>query len=478
MNTYQEYVHGHPRGDRRVVLDGKLLPRVKDAEKCGKLDVVAAEDLLHHFVSIFESEVEIAAQREQPVFVLVFGHGDDSDNGHGICIGGKGGQAPSVPRLTISAYEKILNKYPSVQVNMMMTSCYSGGWVIQPCRQPRSRRFSKPSLNLSAMNADDKDQSVAWAASKSCGRHAGGQFSTAVLNALLLAESDTPKDVSMFEALNFQVTHDNDGEPIRLSPTYAQLTKSIHHAVDELFPNLQDYNKVNFSVQHDMWDSEWRQRSGFPLARYQELWNDLEEVPRGSPVQDASCTGGKLSKSGQNILRAKACEFMMSNPGDEALGGNAIHKRFRCFINGEELDDDDWVEYNDALDYRLNEIKLADEYLELLGELLGIESAGCAWFSVEEWFAKVQAEAQNPTSAAPRFKRDYERFTKVYPLIRNTTLFSSVERYQGAPYQKSRDFLAIALPQSELSLDEIEKGLSRCMRCKPAFPPINHISIH
>jgi hypothetical protein len=83
VNKYHEYINGEVRGKRRVVLDHRLLPRI---ESSGKLRVVPSKDLLERFLSTLKSEVDIAAQRKQPVLVLVFGHGDDK--AHGVFIGG------------------------------------------------------------------------------------------------------------------------------------------------------------------------------------------------------------------------------------------------------------------------------------------------------------------------------------------------------------------------------------------------------
>jgi hypothetical protein len=355
----------------------------------------------------------------------------------------------------MSAFESVLRR--GVDISLLTTSCFSGGWVITPSLSPLTATgLPKKPLNITAMSATDQTNvTLSWAQSASCGRAAGGIFATAVLNALLVTEGRTPGNPGMFTALNSMVENTDDGEPIDDSPTYGQLAQSIFDAMNALQPNLP--NRVTFSAQDDKWDSEWRRRSGFPLVRYKELWEQLEMVPPGTPEGPEGkpgSAGGSISKAKQNVIRAKASAYMMSLPGSDAAGVNAIHSRLKKLIAGEQYDDDELKIFDAVIDYRYNLMRRATEYVFFLD----LNFVDCLWFDVEHWIR------QNYADKSEMAARSRSRYETIFGLIMSSKIFD--RQVQGLPFQKPKQYLAIALAESHLSLDQVRNSIATLLRCK------------
>ena len=122
---YGQYAHGDRRSDSKIVLDKSLLPEL---EKPGNLRIFSRKDLLEDFLRTFRSECQIAAHNNQPVLLLLFGHGDEAT--YGLSIGGTG-PSHAAPRLKIAQIAQCLTGL-NLQLTILLTSCFSGGWVLRP----------------------------------------------------------------------------------------------------------------------------------------------------------------------------------------------------------------------------------------------------------------------------------------------------------------------------------------------------------
>ncbi|KAE8154254.1 hypothetical protein BDV25DRAFT_172643 [Aspergillus avenaceus] len=121
--------------DRRVVLDEVSLDRIEVSKN---ICVIPLKDLLERFLATISSETQIAVRENQPILVIVFGHGKESN--FGVAIGAH-------VRITIS-----------------------------PTRM----------LSISGMAAvNDNETNRAWTYSQSCGRAASSVYATVVFNALV-----------------------------------------------------------------------------------------------------------------------------------------------------------------------------------------------------------------------------------------------------------------------------------------------------
>ena len=437
VSKYGEYVHGSMHGDRRVVLDDKVLERVENSKN---IRVIPPTDLLERFLAVLRSEMQIAAKENQPVLVLVFGHGDEGN--YGVAIGGQGSSL-GAPRLTRGRFNAAI--HPGVDLNLLITSCYSGGWLVKP--MAGSFLSSMGKLNICGMTAvDETKMSRSWAQSVSCGRAGGSIYASAVFNALIKTSESNRRESSDSTIL--------DDEELTTSPTYINLCDSIYEAYKERDPFYQQHH-ISFSAQDDKWDSEWRTRSGFPLLNYKRKWEQLREVPSSAAAISASNANATLGLPGSvrqgrhNIVREKAKAYMESFPGPDNAAPNVVHRKFKQLLQGEKFPEDLLVSLNDTLDYRFSTIRLATEYVAFLN----VEFPDCLNFDTELWLHQA---------GDIRFSK----YKKILGHIMDIKLFDRPSFTQGWGYHKPRDYLAIALTESSLSTNEACDAIDRLNKGK------------
>lgn len=304
VSKYGEYVHGSMNGDRRVVLDDKILERVENSKN---IRVIPPKDLLKRFLAILKSETQIAAKENQPILVLVFGHGDEGN--YGVAIGGQGCSLDA-PRLTRRKLNAAI--HPGVDLNLLITSFYSGGWLVKPMVGSFFSPMSK--LNISGMTAvDETETRRSWAQRISCGRAGGSIYASAVFNALVKTSETKRRDSS-------DSITTTDDEELTASPTYINLCDSIFEAYKERDPFYQQHH-ISFLAQDDKWDSEWRTRSGFPLLDYKRKWEQLREVPPSAAEISTSNASATLSLSGRAVttLSEKRPRHTWSHSPDQTM---------------------------------------------------------------------------------------------------------------------------------------------------------------
>jgi hypothetical protein len=371
VEKYEEFAHGDPRTERRVVLDKSMLPQIENA---GDIRVVAPNELLPLFLAHLEEESRNAAHGNVPLLVLVFGHGEP-DN-FGISIGGTG-RSDEAPKLTIRDFKARL--HPHAQVSLLVTSCFSGGWVIKPsCGLSGAR----PLLNITTMaaaGADEEDFSFAWDSSNSCGRATGSVYATALRQSLIQMEGHTPADVS---------------DVLAEMPTYAALTQTIRDTVKSI-DTMWERHKIKFGAQDDEWATEWRPRTGFPLVAYQRRWEALRLLPIQPNVtnedSDENSTGGDRQITGSigrrsllNVAQQRAILYLKSNPGPDNAGPNmGYHSKAKTLASGSwpyGLDHAEWI-VSELMD-RLNAMDLATDYKDFLELKFPNCHHVCPW----QWF--------------------------------------------------------------------------------------------
>lgn len=205
--------------------------------------------------------MQIAAKENQAILVLIFGHSDEGN--YGVAIGGQDSSLDA-PRLTRRRFNAAI--HPGVDLNLLITSCYSGGWIVKPMVGSFLSPMSK--LNTSGMTAvGETETSRSWAQSVSCEQAGGSIYASAVFNAFVKASEPNLRDSSD----SITIT---DDEELTASPAYINLCNSIYEAYKGHNPFYQQHH-ISFSAQDDKWDSEWRTRSGFPLLNYKRKWKQL-----------------------------------------------------------------------------------------------------------------------------------------------------------------------------------------------------------
>jgi hypothetical protein len=155
----------------------------------------AASQPAQQFLSTLKEQAQLASESDEHLLVLIFGHSDLEF--HRIFIGANS------PRLDIKHVKRRL--CPNTFATLFLTSCYSGGWLVQPCTNRET--FQNPT-GVSAAGPTRK--SISWPFSRSLGRASGGTVATAIVQSLIaIEESDTAE------------------REIRRHPTYISLAMSI-----------------------------------------------------------------------------------------------------------------------------------------------------------------------------------------------------------------------------------------------------------
>ena len=432
-----------------------ILPQVENDKR---VRVIPAKDLLERFLATLRSEMRAAQRENQPVLVLLFGHGI-SDT-FSIPVGGQGSTLDA-PRLTRQAFNATVQ--PGVQISVFMTSCFSGGWLTRPTTG--SLLSSMERLNITGMTSVNEEQeSRSWSQSVSCGRAAGGRYATAVLNALINTSSYT-------DGRNSNTVLDED-EGISDNPTFLSLGNSIYEAYKKT-DTFYNEHCVSFSAQDDKWDAEWRSRSGFPLTDYEKRWSNLRLVPESGESKapgggeasdgDPSLLGfsGSIGRGYHNVVRMKAQAYMESFPGLDDVAGNVDHRQIRQLIDGTKFSEKRLTYINNVLEYRRSAMETANQYVVFLD----IKFPDAFEFDAEAWL--LQTSPDDPKSASK-----YARYKKVSEKVsQRKSLFNTPATCQGWFYMKPKRYLAIALTESDLTIEEICDGLDKLVRCKLAASP-------
>jgi hypothetical protein len=483
IRKHQRYLHGPANGiagDRRVVMNEQMLPR--DEMRAG-FRVFQEKDLLERFLATLKSEIKEAARTKQPVLVLIFGHGDNRASG--ILIGCKKGPF----KLTQERLASVLQK--EVQTTMILTSCYSGGWLMMP--NSNENFYAKPTFNHSFLTAaGHTNQSLSWSLSQSIGRQAGGSvFASCLLYSIITASDRTEgfysREKVSFEELNdegqptgdkkgklIKIREDDEGEEISLS--MAALTQQILYECEARYGSLWDQHQFSFAAQDDLWAKAWGNRTGLPLLNYKEKWESLPEAPLMETVYPSAgpLTGSFMSKSPRalyNIVKVKATRYMNSNPGPDNYGCNTnCHPGFHRLVEGTGLEFDELYRLNEILDYRQGQIGLAEVYCYEL-EIGVPEDQQVSQFDEQEWlgsqFIAKNGRSTERSKAAINLLKRYET---ILGWLRDLDIFDSPLPRQGLDYSKPAVYLATRLAESSMPTQQIHKKLENLSQCMYSLP--------
>lgn len=435
VEKYTEYAHGDPLKERRVVLENGLLPTVENPDR---VRVVPRGDLHERFLATLSEQSRLAAEEEEPLLVLIFGHGDVHK--FGVQIGGVGDPG-SGPRLLIDQVNRAIA--PRAQVTLLMTSCYSGGWLVRP-----NLTNNRPLLNTTGMaaDADPHSESLSWPTSSSQGRASDSRVASAILQTLVDAS-----DLAVSEEL---CEH----------PTYIQLTAQIWDTLKQIDP-LAEKSNMRFSAQGNNWEIEYRRRSGLHLLSYQSRWESLRLLPVGG-VGDGISVGttntnvenslsymhsrrGGLKK---RVLRHLGRVYLDSFPGlDEAGPNGSLHRVLRKFLSTDKLDSWQIDKRSDQLLYRLDVMREADK----MRRHMNLKFPSIFETDVEKWRTEHSGNYE---------LHDMEG--RLLNMIRSKGLFDSPIGAARPGYSKPYRYLAIVLIESGIQVDEIEKLFDSAVSCK------------
>ncbi|KAI9775945.1 MAG: hypothetical protein M1816_005657 [Peltula sp. TS41687] len=340
IRKYTEYAHGNSYHTRRIVLSRDQQPT--------DIRVETPERLLDRFIDRLQETCARAHSVNEPIFLLLFGHGDQET--HGVEIGRA--ENGEIPLLSMDSVKQLLVRFPGLQISVLMTSCFSGGWTTH--------------LNMTVMTAAGPEQeSLSWSASQSLGRCTGSIYTSAVLE--ILAKEDSP---AMSSATSSTVILDArqgiptmDSETKVLSATYQEFADDITAKL-LLLDRFGACHDIRFSAQDDDWSREYHERTGIPLAVYKENLEKLRTLPStdkaaypygdrttdeqlsdwglppnpsGSSSLTASLTGrcGGSKRAVERMMQKRVAQYFRSHPGqDEAASNHTAHNLAKKCLSG------------------------------------------------------------------------------------------------------------------------------------------------
>ncbi|RDW69109.1 uncharacterized protein DSM5745_08869 [Aspergillus mulundensis] len=304
VEKYTEYAHGSPRGERRVVLDASFLPL--DAG-LGSMRVVEADMLLDRFVETVREQARLSVQNDETLILLIFAHGQGTTGK--VLLGGNT-KTGKPHLLSMDVLKRTLPK--EAKVTLMMTSCYSGSWLVQPSVQYATH------LNVTGVAWSGPSRKTrSWAVSKSLGRACGTSVASALLHNLISIEE----------------TDEAEGDALE-DPTYISFCDAIYQkakALDRFSPHQQVY----FSAQDDEWETQWAKRTGAPLAGYKARWEALRVLSRGDfdDSNPASQTASYRETFLHREYELRAREYCEAKPGPNNVASNvSLHATIGHFF--------------------------------------------------------------------------------------------------------------------------------------------------
>ncbi|KAI9760854.1 MAG: hypothetical protein M1840_002187 [Geoglossum simile] len=425
----------------------------------GNIRVVPPKLLLERFLATVRSECIIAREQMQSVFLLIFGHGTKST--YGIAIGGEG-DVGNAPLLSINSLKQAVGS--KVGVGMLLTSCYSGGWVIQP------------QLNVTTMTAaGPKKQSESWSKSESSGRASGSIYASAVIRALFKMEHPL--------ATQFQDSPSSEFlQRPETSSSSAEFARIIYRTLLDDVDSLGQCHGIRFSAQDDTWEMEWRPRSGIPLNKFKERWEMLRSIPvdtadprtnrtphgeESRPLGDQAgiqlsegLRGSMVIRGIDRVTQMMAYHYLNSFPGNYHHGGNYAHGRIRDFLAGKGSYGAESL--HPILAYRLSSMELATDYKDYLS----LTFPDCNSYDHEAWLGDLCLECrqQGPPGQAARERLRY--YEDVQSRVGDSQIFDPALPDQGLSYSKPDNYLAVAMCSSNLSLLQVAEALAKLQTLK------------
>lgn len=444
IDKYGPYIHGNPFEERREVLNNDLLD---DITESNNVRVVSRRDLCERFISTLRSEIALGLKNQQPLFLMVFGHGEKGTQS--ILIGWKSG---SPEKFRISEMTKLLDirsdgRVP--EISLLTSACYAGGWAMMP------------HLSLTTMTAAGPEtEAMSWEGSKSLGRYSGSIYATTVAKSLIKLEGTSPDESSA---------------------TYAGFCHTVHTTLCSDVDREGARHQIKFSAQFDAWETEWGTRSGIPLQSFKERWEMLPRIKsQDNSLTNLDPAGYKKAEEFQvelrggmgptrarlileASLRSDASEYFDSNPGRSCQSGNhSLHTFLQKVLKYQYLKLEELRRFQSQVRYRLSTIRLATS----CKDLLKISFPDCAQFDMDDWYTKATVQAADSDEGVrSRAKERLKRWTVVYGLVIAAQIFPEAEiNVQGWPYPKPEKYLAVAISECLVPLSfenhvrELEEG--------------------
>lgn len=406
--------------------------------------------MLQDLLGTFQEECKVAASLNQPVVLMVFGHG--SLDTYGVAIGGRGNPIKA-PRLQVKHIIASLRGL-DVSLTILLTSCYSGGWVLQL------------QLNISTLTAAGRGvQSLSWPSSIG-GRYHGLVYAIAVREAFIKMEDE---NVTQFHP--HPSGQELDGE--LQSSSYAELTNVIHSTLLNDVDRLGDRHEIQFSAKDDMWEQEWRQRSRFPLSTFKSRWDELPRMPIQDflslrPGRTGAIEAGSTSMEVETRSYGLHCKFNRRQaitaikdlaygylnsfpPPDNSSTDRGCNGDARALLEKDKFPSWKLEGLQAALQYSMDSMRLASAYKNLIG----LKFADCDKFDFELWQTSMLASARSTKNSEDKWNK-YKAYGDE---ITQPPIFDASTPSQGWHFNKPSFYLAAAFVECNLSPDAVSEAI-------------------
>ncbi|KAF2710540.1 hypothetical protein K504DRAFT_264762 [Pleomassaria siparia CBS 279.74] len=437
VSRYKTYLHGNPFNDRKAVLDQELVNR-GFGSGCV---IVGRDSLCDSFLSHLKKESQLAKDNEQPLLVMIFGHGVEGS--HEILLG------ENDPRnwLNMKAFREAVGD--DVHVTLVTTACFSGGWCVNA-----DLKFT----TLAA--AGPKRQSSSWNESASIGRYCGSIYSSALMRAW---RDEAEKAQTSSSASTSEPTE----------ATYSAFAEAVYDTLYTRIDRLASCHSLRFSAQEDDWERAWGARTGVPLINFQEQWDTLKTV---APTADltrsvnrdpsneledysadtASLVADKRSlqirygslRSAKNRVKSVAQTYLKSFPYESNISCNTmLHGRLRRLLNGTTTPDWDSLQaIMVPLEFRISLSLMSTILLKRVGISLPLGSE-CMEFDVDAWERHLRKQMKTDSLN--------QKYSFAIDLVRDNVL-PDPDKRQGYRWNKPHRYICAGIALAK-ELDSPEK---------------------
>ena len=441
MEQHDEYVHGNPYDQRRVVLDSATIPE--------DLTVVPEPWLKGEVLSAVRQVAGEAAQGDQ-LLIMGFAHGDGDS--YGLYLGADEVAEPDICLKPDELRAALAGVPEGLAVSTFFTSCFSSGWVLSEAMKGPD---GSPIASIRGAG-EAGEESISW--NESISRRLGGSiFVSAVLRELM---NEIPRTLAV--------------------QTYRQFTADVKRTLfDEI--DLRSPLTPAFAAQEDRWDDPVHERTGIVPSRYTDRYNELRVVAparmnplhdRGRRLEDipdeewrrweednATSPSGIGGRSGHGALpdfrsrvRFLAVIYMRSKPGQDNSGKNtAAHSKIKQLIR-DELPAENYEEVLDLLLYRLERMRLVETY---------VEAMGLTFPATHEW--DYRNWKSDPANAGLQPFYD-EAYAEIHRHGNKLIPGRPLGVYVG--YQKPTTYLAAACASARMDRPRLQQALARIVASK------------
>lgn len=319
-------LHGNPRLERKVVLSLEMTAGLDDL----KVHDNPAE-FYDDFLSALAKVCSDAGKTKQPVFLMLFGHGDPETSG--VIVGRKSSRK-ILPKFRISDARKLCEKNPSLQLSIMTTSCFAGPWA--------------KIIDATVMTASNKEESLSWAQSGSL-RFNGSPFTSAFTSVLATTSPDG----------------ENDEEDIK----FGDFTAMIQSRLSDLTSSFG--HDFTFNAANGKWDENYRPLTGTPRGAYKQRLEALNTHAASGTKEDPTVGLGALNfmddgrlsawdritvrtgsvRGAQAALREMSTDYLAGKPGAKPAD-YAVNSAAEKCVRGEVLDKEEEATLWSSLSYR------------------------------------------------------------------------------------------------------------------------------